>query len=330
MTYFRKYPSLTNHYAIGKSYQILNHLDDYFYKTEKIHGANTSYILTKDGQEFYAKRSTIIDENENDKLFLSFPNYVSDSVKRSAKDILDYYSNTGEYFTNGGDHVIIYGEFFGNGIQHMQYDLIKEKQKAFKVFSVFVCDQDDNEEKRTLVLGYEELNRFFAKEDLVPIFGVDTLRNWLNSPLSEESALGGYTEGSVYHYYREHFIDKGFPFFSVKHKTEKFKEVSRVPKEKKSPDFSIDELNVREDLARYVTKNRVNNVLSHGEYELIPQNIGKIMKLVKDDIIKEYSFETDKEISNMDLTKLVEAHSREIALIIKSLIEEETLTKLTN
>lgn len=320
MNYFRKYPSLINHYAIGKSNQVLNHLDDNFYRTEKIHGANASYILTSGGQEFYAKRSQIIDENESDKLFTSLPQYVSGSIKQSAKDVLDCFSNI-------GDHVIVYGEFFGSGIQHTQYNIAKQRQKTFKVFSVFVCDQS-SENKSTLVLGYDDLQDFFNKEDLVPIFGVNTLRNWLNTPLIDESVLGGFSEGYVYHYFYRHYIDETHPFFSVKHKTEKFKEVSRIPKEKKAPDFSSKELNVREDLARYVTKNRVNNVLSHGEYELIPQNIGKIMKLVKDDIIKEYSFETYKDIRNIDLTKLLEGHSRTIALIIKSLIEEETLAKL--
>lgn len=46
---FFKYPSLVNHYAIGRENRIVQRLDELWIATEKIHGANASYIIDKEG-----------------------------------------------------------------------------------------------------------------------------------------------------------------------------------------------------------------------------------------------------------------------------------------
>lgn len=69
---FLKYPSLVNHYAIGKSNRLVNRFDNIlWYASEKIHGANASYALSATGEEYFAKRSGII--NKDDKQFSMLP-----------------------------------------------------------------------------------------------------------------------------------------------------------------------------------------------------------------------------------------------------------------
>lgn len=48
---FLKYPSLTNHYVLGKSRRILYTYNDLWYSTEKIHGDNISIVVSKDTAE---------------------------------------------------------------------------------------------------------------------------------------------------------------------------------------------------------------------------------------------------------------------------------------
>lgn len=315
MTEFFKYPSLTNHYAIGKEFRIINRLDDFWYSTEKIHGANASYILTSNGNEYFAKRSGIIDFESSDKQFNQLPNVVSEAVKSGAKKVLENYQS---------DKVIIYGEYYGKGVQSMEYDIIKDGKKDFRVFNIFVQESEDSYR----VLGYEEMKSFIDKSDLVPILEIDTLRNLLSKDQDEESALGGFKEGDVYQPISSYIIDGNNRFVGVKRKTDRYLEVEKVPKQtKSSPSWSIKEISIREELGRYITENRLNNVLSHGDLELIPQNIGKIMLVFKEDAIEEFKKETEIEYDEgTDFMKLINGWSKDIATLIKNKIQKESMS----
>lgn len=315
MTEFFKYPSLTNHYAIGKEFRIIDRLNDFWYSTEKIHGANASYILTSNGNEYFAKRSGIIDFESSDKQFNQLPNVVSEAVKSGAKKVLENYQS---------DKVIVYGEYYGKGVQSMKYDIIKDGKKDFRVFNIFVQKSEDS----YMVLGYEEMKSFIDKSALVPILEVDTLRNLLSKDQDEKSALGGFKEGDVYQPISSYIIDENNRFVGVKRKTDRYLEVEKVPKKtKSSPSWSIQEISIREELGRYITENRLNNVLSHGDLELIPQNIGKIMLAVKEDAIEEFKKETEIEYDEgTDFMKLVNGWSKDIAMLIKNKIQKESMS----
>lgn len=322
ITYLR-YPSLVNHYAIGKEYRIVEKLDQMWYATEKIHGANAAYYLDRDGNEKFAKRSGFIDLQSGDKQFNQLPECVTQEIRESARAILKE--------SRIGDYIIVYGEYFGSGIQVMDYDVVKNNAKKFLVFDAFVR-VSNSASLNYYVVGREELELYFKSENLVPIKDTDTLRNLLKKGVSEKSLLGGYSEGDVFKPHKGYFIDEEHNRYTgVKYKTEKYLEVGRKPvkKMKSSPNLSLEDIEIREELGRYITKNRVNNVISHGEFELISKNIGKIMMAVKLDAINEYKREAAREFSDTtDFNKLINVYSKNIAIFVKEAIEEKCLATL--
>ena len=316
MITFQKYPSLTNHYAIGKELRIVNKLDEYWYSTEKIHGANAAYYLDKDGNEAFAKRSCIIDfENSSDKQFNQLPSCVTQSIKDSAKEVLSY---------SGAELVIVYGEYFGAGVQVMDYDIVKSKEKSFKVFDVFIKHKDKSEDEY-YVLGALEIDDFFRAKDLAPRQHIKTLRELLSDEQDDISELGGYSEGNVYKPVAGYVIDKDNRFVGVKRKTDKYLETEKVSTKqpKARPEYSIKEIEIQQDLGRYITKNRVRNVLSHGDFVLEPKSIGSIMQATKDDAIEEYKRENEVD-EHTPFGQLIKGYSGKIALLIKELIQEQT------
>ena len=83
-----------------------------------------------------------------------------------------------------------------------------------------------------------------------------------------------------------------------------------------------------ENVSAYVTANRLSNVLSHGEFELVPQSIGKIMVAFKDDVVKEYIAEQEPELEPADVLSAVSKHNGKIALLIKDAITQDSLKNL--
>ena len=310
---FFKYPSLVNHYAIGRENRIVQRMDELWTATEKIHGANASYIIDKEGNESFAKRTSLI--NSDDKQFSQLPNCVSNSIKNSAKDILE---------DANADYIIVYGEYFGSGIQKMDYDIVKSGEKTFKVFDVLIHKHGDSKDKFTVLSN--GMFKYFNQYDLVPIVSISkTLREYLNDEMDDDSLLGGYKEGLVYKPSVPYEIDETHRYVGVKRKTEKYLEKEKVSTKtpKSKPNFSIVELNIQKELGKYITTNRLNNILSHGEFDLIPQNIGKIMLSFKEDVIKEFTDEN--EVSpDVPLMKLIAGYSSDIAKIIKDKIGEES------
>ena len=148
---FFKYPSLVNHYAIGRENRIVQRLDELWIATEKIHGANASYIIDKEGNESFAKRTSLI--NSEDKQFNQLPSCVSDSIKNSAKAILE---------DANADYVIVYGEYFGSGIQKMDYDIVKSGEKTFKVFDVLIHKHGDLKDKLIRVSHMGNMNKKYV------------------------------------------------------------------------------------------------------------------------------------------------------------------------
>ena len=230
---FFKYPSLVNHYAIGRENRIVQRLDDLWIATEKIHGANASYIIDKEGNESFAKRTSLI--NSEDKQFNQLPSCVSDSIKNSAKAILE---------DANADYVIVYGEYFGSGIQKMDYDIVKSGEKTFKVFDVLVHKHGDSKDKFTVLSN--GMFKYFSLYDLAPIVSISkTLREYLNDEMDDDSLLGGYKEGLVYKPSEPYEIDENHRYVGVKRKTEKYlekereeqKNVSRRENKKRKSEF---------------------------------------------------------------------------------------------
>lgn len=315
---FLKYPSLVNHYAIGKSKRLVNRFDNIlWYASEKIHGANASYALSATGEEYFAKRSGTI--TEDDKQFSMLPECVTPDIREGAKKLFEYYPEAVS--------IHIFGEFFGKGVQVMDYETVKEGKKAFRVFDVIAKHEDGS----MSVCGINTWKYFFEQDSIVPYNTLGkTLKEFLETPPSEESALGGYSEGIVLKPLQGYPIKSTQDFLGVKYKTDKYLEVRYKPSKqrKEAPKLSNEQVEALNELGKYITKQRVLNVCSHGDFDLIDKNIGKIMLAVKQDAANEFNKEVGSSFTEKELIGISNAYSGEIAKYIKEVIYESSLELL--
>lgn len=316
MTLFYKYPSLTNHYSIKKSRSLAAYIDGdkadtLFYATEKIDGANIqlSFNASTGEYEFY-KRSGAF--NIKVKPFSEIPNLIDPAT---IHDILDKYVEV--YPEYVGSNVHLYGELFGYGIQKQDTDLAKSKQKGIRFYDMLIEDGDD-----FVVAGAYDLLDILPEQHQphsIEQGAMKTLSEWLANNPSEVSFYGGVNEGYVYKPVTEHtYNPEAGNYVAIKHKTNAYLEVTKAPKPTRT--YIVDNPELVIDMTRYVTKQRVYNVISHAEVEVNFKNFGALKKLVNADIIKEYIRDeqpdyTEEEVTtatNKELNKLIVGVVREV------------------
>lgn len=311
---FLKYPSLTNHYAIGKEKRILAQLEEAYYSTEKIHGANVSIVLDQTGNVDFAKRSGFIEAD--DKQFNRFVQLAKNKQQliHELESFLDW---------QGVTQVHAFGEYFGSKVQNMDYDLNKNQEVAIKIFNVILEYENG---VIHYVVSRGEVEKYISHPYLTPTEEISTLRHFLKEDPTEDSIYGGYSEGLVYQPLHGYILDDSFRFLGVKHKTDKFNEVSNNPiNPKPKTEHTLEFMNLVSDVSRYITVNRLTNVLSHGDIELITKNIGKLMIALKEDVVTEYMRETDTQFSESDVLSALRACDKDIAKMIKEAIQLESL-----
>lgn len=308
---FLKYPSLKNHYVLGKSRRILYAYNDVWYSTEKIHGANISIIVSKDTDKVgLAKRSGFI--TIDDKSFNGFKTWVAEQGNElvdSMKSFLNW---------EGVTQVHAFGEYFGAKVQKMNYEICKKGQVDVKLFNI-ILEYDNG--TIHYVVSRDMVDKYIPTEYLVPVSSKKTLKELVEGDLETQSIYGGISEGQVYQPLKGYIINEDFHFYGVKHKTKEFAEVSKSPKSpKEKVEYTPEFLNLVEDVSRYITGNRLDNVISHGDFELENKNIGNIMLAMKQDIVKEYLNEVETNYSDKDIFSAVNKNNSLIALLIKESI----------
>ena len=334
---FLKYPSLTNHYAVAKSrtlskYVMPTNAEDFtrmypstlWYATEKIDGSNISInIDLETGEWKVAKRSGLVENTPDDAPFSDVYQMVEEQDIEKIKENLRLMG-----YDDGVAH--LYGELFGFKIQKQDYDLAKERKREVRIFDAIIVPGDID--LLTARLGQQDLSFALFDTDLTmtPRIKTGTLLELMNEEPYSESKLGGVSEGLVYKPVETTYIIPGATgFLGVKHKTEAYmetrgKSTKREPKPFKS---SVDQ-ELYEEVLRYVTKQRVMNVLSHGEVPADFENFGEIMTLVKIDIFKEYQKEERPDIK-LDEDKQVLLHeivnkelNKPISAVVREAIQE--------
>lgn len=308
--YFLKYPKMPNLEKISsKDKKIFKAIEDeeIFYATEKIDGTNTQIAITKNNAKI-GKRSTFLKDVENPWTNLFFKDEIQDLIKLIQSKIDDNLL------------IRIYGETFGPKIQQNKYKL---KDIDFKVFSVFVTDLNND---KHYCLGRLEMEKLIPEEFLLKLLKKGTISD-ISKELSKTSDDFNIEvkEGDVYNKFDtyELFLDKNeknelfvVNFLGIKNKNEEFKEIKK-PKKPIDKESLKKEKELKENLLRYVTENRLNNILSKGDITLENKNIGPLIKAMQEDIKEEYCEEIlDKELFN----KALKSISREIALLVKSKI----------
>lgn len=291
MQLYLKYPSLTNHYAIKNSRLLSSYLfgenkEKEFYATEKIDGSNIQLSFSTETKEYdFFKRSGNIEEDE--KPFNSIKNIITDDEVNS---IIDKFIESYPNYTNSIVH--IYGELFGSKIQKQDYDLSKENKRSIRFYDIIVSSLEDSE---TLELGLLPLQSLIPNKFL-PYFidggNKKTLNNWVKEEPESVSHYGGVNEGYVFKLVDTHPFNLDTSYIGIKYKTDAYLEVAKVPKTPRKQ-ITIANPELVEDISRYATEQRVMNIVSHGEVELDFKNFGKLMSLMSEDIIKEYSRDED-------------------------------------
>jgi len=323
MAYF-KYPSLTNHYAINKSRQISEALETLCYSTEKIHGSNVQFAFERDEPitkfKAYSRGGTLISGTDSegnvvqDKQFpLVADMAVAYNLPEVAADIFaDYHSI---------DKINIYGEYFGSGVQKTNYTLSELGEKDFQVFDILYSFKGEDEDTRHS-MGLAELLHYVGAEKMATIERFGSLKDLIATDIPTDSTYGGQREGNVYKSVNGMAISPNIKYLGIKHKRPEFSEVASKPKQPKQPVKHSDELlELASSVEDYVTINRMRNVHSHGDIPFTYNNIGKIMYLFKQDIIKEFT-EDNSEVNIKELEKALKMSDRQIAMLAKDVINE--------
>ena len=286
---FQKYVSIENDYN-KKEYEGILERNQELYNCkyivqEKIHGANFSIYITKDTVH-YAKRTDFIKVDE------SFYNWREAVNRDNIKTVI----NRMQQFVNlyKLDSVILYGELYGDKIQH---GVSYSPETNIKFFDMKVnggyIGQDD---------FIHIFNLLYLQNEIVPIIGIyDSLEKALSIDTKFNSILGGkdkinnICEGIVIKPYElpEYTIKSGRMFY-LKKKNSAFSEKKRI-KKKVSIEPTDKGKQLKEIFMGYVNENRIQSVFSkYGEissYSQIPDYCQNIYNDAKEDFLKEYKDE---------------------------------------
>lgn len=287
---FTKFPSLENTYRqkeIDKIQSMM--IKDKWVVTEKVHGANFSFWVTKDDDGVInikcAKRSGWIEEDE--KFFNYRP--VLEKYKDSLEGLCKHLNTT-----HGYKEVVVYGELFGGNIQS---GMCYPEDQDFIAFDL-KCDGV----ARTKTPSFYVLNGFNIPT--TPIIGFfDTLEEALEVNESFDSLLmrEGFNGDDKHKEAEGVVIEPNTPVYEpngsrvyLKKKTKRFLEKSGKPTIKHKQVTTLSPV-VEEVLGRstpYICENRFNAVVSKiGEVTI--KDIGKVMGLMTQDIIVDMEKDLD-------------------------------------
>ena len=271
-----KYPSIENHFNINKSKKIMAYIDEMFYATEKIHGANMQIKLTHDNTQYFSR---------NREVDTSDPFYVRINNASNTPKILDI--ARAYMIEHNLNEIYIFGELYGADVQNMQYTENINNIQQFRVFDIFVVNA--NGSMRTL--SKSEFYALFDASLRVPDVNITgTLRELINNELDNNSRLGGETEGLVYKPIESQDLklqDGSITnYVAVKHKTERFAEIKSMPKVKK--EMLDEDLKFIENVSRYFTMSRLEGLLGKLAIEPSMQNLSTIIPAYIQDVKEDY------------------------------------------
>ena len=268
---FRKYPEIKNLYRSKKIDQFLEYNpyaqdSSYIYQV-KYDGANIQLIFEPDKEIKIAKRPDLIDDDQN---FYG----ILDIIDRYI-DLIDYFQ---DYCDVSYNHVNLYGEIFGHGIQK-RIDYGPDKYLKFY----------------DIAINYEMLNYLEAKEKftyLIDHYYVETYGPVLYNKIFNLEIPENH-EGIVIKPYE--MVDRNERQLILKSKNEKFSEKGKAKKLKKESDPIVEEM--KGNFLQYINENRVKSIFSQkGEIE-DEEQIGEYIRLVIEDAIDD--FEKDKDINHL-------------------------------
>lgn len=283
MKEFKKFPSLENTYRQKEIERVeeLGYHKELYFVTEKVHGANFSFWLSKNGEGVdlqVAKRSGFISEGE--KFFNYKP--VVEKYKEQLKQM---------FIDLSVDTLVVYGELFGGNIQS---GMCYQEDQDFVAFDI-VGSSDGDFQVISKDIAFELLDAYGIPT--TPVIGIyPTLESalavneYFTSLLCRDNFDGKdkckEAEGLVIEPVEPKWYPNGSRIY-FKKKTKRFQEKSGKPKVDKPVETLPKELEgILQESFLYITEPRLEAVCSKiGEVTI--KDIGKVMGFMTKDILEE-------------------------------------------
>lgn len=332
---FKTYNSIENAYQtrVIDQIRLQGFGDEVFIVQEKVHGANFSFFT--DGKEIkIAKRTAFIEKDEK------FYN-AHQILERYRKNVIDLFEKVKTIHPDL-ETIVIYGELFGGGYKHKEVEPVKEAIKVQKgveyaphnEFYGFDIKLNGTTYLDTDLVNqiFEETGFFYAKilfqgtlEDALKFPNVfdSKIPAWLGLPEIENNVC----EGTIVKTLKTKYFGNGSRVI-LKNKNEKWTEKSKMIRKdrpiQKEVHFSENAKNIWEEIQKYATVNRLNNVVSKiGEFE--PKMIGKVIGLFSQDILEDFEKDFPKVFTTIEKEEQKRINKKLNSLVI-DVVKEELMT----
>lgn len=334
---FKTYNSIENAYQtrVIDQIKLQGFGDEIFIVQEKVHGANFSFFTN--GKEIkIAKRTAFITKDE--KFF-----NAHQILERYRKNVLEVFRKVKAIYPDA-ETVVIYGELFGGGYKHKEVDPVEgaiRVQKGieyapYNEFYAFDIKLNGITYLDTEIINpiFEETGFFYAKtlfqgtlEEALRYPNVfnSKIPVWLGLP-----EMNNMCEGTIIKTLKTRYFGNGARVI-LKNKNEKWIEKSKMVKKQeritqKQIQFSAAAQQIWEEIQRYVTVNRLNNVLSKtGEFA--PEMIGKITGLFAKDILEDFEKDFPAVLTTIEKEEQKRINKKLNSLVINCIKEELTTLK---
>lgn len=340
MLEFKKYSSIENSYNREFMERIMAEMptDLEYVVQEKVHGANISFLC--DGQDIqFAKRTSVVSEDEK------FYNY-EELLDAYRERVLKLFANVKKRYS-GVKSISVFGEMFGGLYPHeevqrigrlplIQKGVFYTPTHEFYGFDIYIFDAQEAK-----YLSVTETNEIFEQEGFFyartlfrgslaeclkyPNQFESFIPQWLGLPAIEDNIC----EGIVIRPEKPMFFRNGSRLL-IKSKNERFAEKKSIKKHNKivalQPEYSKELKVLMNEVAAYVTENRLNNVVSHiGEVQ-VPKDFGKLMGLFSKDAFNDFLKEQNEAYANLEKAeqKLL---SKELNRLATGLVKEVFMKK---
>ncbi|MGX5686044.1 RNA ligase, Rnl2 family [Chryseobacterium cucumeris] len=333
---FKTYNAIENAYQarVIEQIRMQGFGDEVFIVQEKVHGANFSFFT--DGKEIkIAKRTAFIEKDE--KFF-----NAHQVLERYRNNVIEVFQKVKTIYPDV-ETVVIYGELFGGGYQHKEVEPVKDAVKVqkgieyapYNEFYAFDIKLNGVTYLDTEVVNqiFEETGFFYAKilfqgslEEALKFPNVfnSKIPAWLGLPELENNRC----EGTIVKTLKTKYFGNGARII-LKNKNEKWVEKAKMVKKQaktvqKQVHFSEKAQKIWEEIQKYATANRLNNVVSKiGEFE--PKMIGKVIGLFAQDILED--FDKDFPAAFMAIEKEEQKRiNKKLNSLVIDFIKEELMT----
>ena len=334
---FKKFNSIENSYQGAFLEKIKSHgfWNDEYIVQEKVHGANLSYI-TLDGINFQtAKRTAILQADEN---FYNF-NHILNDIQPKLQSIWSRLKTT---YTDM-EQMTIFGELFGGdypkekvardkNAKMVQKGIYYSPSNHFFAFDILL--------NTNTYLDVDEINALFEEAGLLYAKSLfrgsleDCLQypNAFDSTIPKELGLpeleNNTCEGVVIRPVKSIFLGGGSRVI-LKNKNEQWEENRRFQKKiTKEQEIPEKVRLLQEAIISYITENRLSNVISKIG-EITNKDFGKVIGMFNKDVIEDFTKDYGERLSELEkkerkmVTKSIGKHTAKLVRArIRTILQE--------